>query len=122
MVGAPLFRFSDWRFATTVATDASRDENRRILTPEDLKADGWKLKAAIRQPRVVQEASMQSCQVCGNPVTESIERETGRTMSGAKEIDPTAGTKRFWGGKWYHFDTLVCRSKFESAPNSYLET
>lgn len=64
---------------------------------------------------------MQSCQVCGNPVTDSIEQETGRTMSGAKEIDPTAGTKRFWGGKWYHFDTLVCRSKFESAPNSYLE-
>ena len=53
MVGAPLFRFSDWRFATTVATDASKDENRRILTPEDLKADGWKPKAAIRQPRVV---------------------------------------------------------------------
>ena len=58
---------------------------------------------------------MQSCQVCGNPVTESIEQETGRTMSGAKEIDPTAGTKRFWGGKWYHFDTLVCRSKFEKS-------
>ena len=38
MVGAPLFRFSDWRFATTVATDASKDENRRILTPEDLNS------------------------------------------------------------------------------------
>jgi YHS domain-containing protein len=84
-----------------------------IPTPENLNPDDL--------IDLTKEEDMQSCQVCGNPVTESIEQETGRTMSGAKEIDPTAGTKRFWDGQWYYFDTLACRAKFESSPNSYLE-
>ena len=62
---------------------------------------------------------MPACQVCGKIITDEMEREAGRTASGAIELDPSRGTKRFWGGQWYYFDSLACRSKFESAPNTY---
>ena len=62
---------------------------------------------------------MAACQVCGKLIPDELEREAGRTASGAVELDPTRGTKRFWGGQWYYFDSLACRSKFESAPNTY---
>ena len=62
---------------------------------------------------------MAACRVCGKTITDEFDREAGRTASGAVELDPTRGTKRFWGGQWYYFDSLACRSKFESAPNSY---
>jgi YHS domain-containing protein len=62
---------------------------------------------------------MPACRVCGKTISNDLEREVGRTASGAVELDPVHGTKRFWGGEWYYFDSLTCRSKFESAPNTY---
>ena len=62
---------------------------------------------------------MPTCRVCGKIITDELEREAGRTASGAVELDPARGTKRLWGGQWYYFDSLACRSKFESAPNTY---
>ena len=64
---------------------------------------------------------MAKCQVCGSEIAESMEDPVGRTSSGAKEIDPTKGTKRFWGGQWYYFDSLDCRTKFMVNPDVYLE-
>jgi YHS domain-containing protein len=62
---------------------------------------------------------MLTCRVCGKSITDELEREAGRTASGAVELDPARGTKRYWGGQWHYFDSLACRSKFESAPNTY---
>ena len=63
---------------------------------------------------------MAKCQVCGSEIAESMEDAVRQTSSGAKEIDPTKGTKRFWGGQWYYFDSLACRSRFESSPDEFM--
>lgn len=59
--------------------------------------------------------------VCGKEVDEAKLREqSGTTAFGAKEVDPTAGTRRFHNGKWYYFDSIECRSKFMANPDRYL--
>ncbi len=63
---------------------------------------------------------MAKCQVCGREIAESMEDPVGQTSSGAKEIDPTKGTKRFRGGQWYYFDSLACRSRFEASPDEFI--
>ena len=63
---------------------------------------------------------MAKCQVCGSEIAENMEDPVGLTSSGAKEIDPTKGTKRFWDGHWYYFDSLACRSRFESSPDEFI--
>ena len=60
--------------------------------------------------------------VCGIDIDEAAARaETGQTMHGATEVDPSKGTRRFHDGKWYYFCSLACRNKFISAPDTYLE-
>ena len=62
------------------------------------------------------------CPVCGNEIDEEAARaETGQTAYGAVEVDPAKGTRRFHDGRWYYFDTLDCRSKFMSSPDTYLD-
>ena len=60
------------------------------------------------------------CQVCGAEISQSIENPAGQTSSGADEVDPIKGTKRFWSGRWYYFDTLTCRSRFEASPDEFV--
>jgi len=60
------------------------------------------------------------CQVCGSEIAQSMEDAVGQTSSGANEIDPTKGTKRFWDGRWYYFDSLACRSRFEASPDEFV--
>jgi YHS domain-containing protein len=63
-----------------------------------------------------------TCPVCGKVVDEAAARaQTGQTMHGASEVDPTKGTRQFHDGKWYYFDTLDCRTKFMASPGAYLE-
>ncbi len=38
---------------------------------------------------------MLTCRVCGKSITDELELEAGRTASGAVELDPARGTKRF---------------------------
>jgi YHS domain-containing protein len=65
---------------------------------------------------------MADCPVCGNAVDEAAARaKTGETVHGAREVDPTKGTRQFHSGKWYYFDSLECRSKFMARPESYLK-
>jgi YHS domain-containing protein len=45
---------------------------------------------------------------------------TGFTAHGASETDPTKGTRQFHDGKWYYFDSLECRSKFLTSPETYV--
>jgi hypothetical protein len=45
---------------------------------------------------------------------------TGETAFGAREIDPTKGTRLFHEGEWVYFDKLACRTKFNIAPARYL--
>jgi len=65
---------------------------------------------------------MAECPVCHSTVDEAAAgAKTGQTAHGAKEVDPTKGTRQFHDGKWYHFDTLECRSKFMARPETYLK-
>ena len=61
--------------------------------------------------------------VCGMEIDEAAARaETGRTSFGAAEVDPQKGTRSFYGGRWYYFCSLDCRSKFLANPNAYTAT
>ncbi len=65
---------------------------------------------------------MAMCPVCGSEIDEAAARATtGQTAFGASEVDPQKGTRRFHDGKWYYFDTLTCRSRFMTSPETYLE-
>ena len=64
---------------------------------------------------------MMKCLVCGKAIDlEDAETKTGETAIGAKEVDPSKGTRQFHDGIWYYFDTLNCRSKFTVSPQRYL--
>jgi YHS domain-containing protein len=64
---------------------------------------------------------MMKCLVCNKPIDiDGAENKTGETAFGAKEIDPTKGTRQFHEGEWYYFDTLNCRTKFTVSPQRYL--
>ncbi|MCH8898001.1 MAG: YHS domain-containing protein [Chloroflexi bacterium] len=59
--------------------------------------------------------------VCGKDIDESDARaSTGQTAHGASEVDPNMGTRSFHDGQWYYFCTLECRTKFLTAPNTYI--
>ena len=62
---------------------------------------------------------MPQCNVCGKDVSETLDTPVGKTVAGTPELDPTRGTKRYWDGVWYYFDTLSCRSRFDSSPANY---
>lgn len=63
---------------------------------------------------------MATCPVCKANVDEAkAKASSGLTSGGAHEVDPAAGTRQFHDGKWFYFDTLECRSKFNMAPASY---
>ncbi len=63
---------------------------------------------------------MAQCPVCGNQIDETAARATtGFTAHGAKETDPAKGTRQFHDGRWYYFDSLECRSKFLTHPETY---
>ena len=65
---------------------------------------------------------MAKCPVCAEEVDEAAARsETGLTAYGASEVDPSKGTRRFYDGVWYYFDTLICSSEFILKPANYLE-
>lgn len=65
---------------------------------------------------------MAVCPVCGNTVDQAAARvQTGQTAHGASEVDPTKGTRQFYNGQWYYFDSLECRSKFMVSPKTYLQ-
>ncbi len=56
---------------------------------------------------------MAQCPVCGKNVDEAAVRAaTSQTTFGAREVDPSKGTRQFHDGQWYYFDSLQCRSKF----------
>ncbi|MDO8693434.1 MAG: hypothetical protein Q7J51_05000 [Sheuella sp.] len=62
-----------------------------------------------------------NCPVCKKPIDQqAAESKTGETAFGAKEIDPSKGTRQFHDGVWYYFDTLNCRTKFTVSPQRYL--
>ncbi len=63
------------------------------------------------------------CPVCKTVISEDSARATtGQTMHGANEVDPNAGTRSFFNGEWYYFCTLQCRTRFLTAPNSFIES
>ena len=62
---------------------------------------------------------MPQCRICGKDVSETLDTPVGKTVAGTPELDPTRGTKRYWDGVWYYFDSLACRSRFDSAPANY---
>ena len=65
---------------------------------------------------------MAKCPVCQGVVDENAAKaKTGMTSGGAKEVDPTMGTRQFHDGTWYYFDTLECRNKFTRNPDGYLQ-
>ena len=64
---------------------------------------------------------MPQCKVCGKDVSETLDTPVGTTVAGTPELDPTRGTKRYWEGTWYYFDSLSCRSRFDSAPANYMD-
>ena len=65
---------------------------------------------------------MAKCPVCQGVVDENAAKaHTGMTSGGAKEVDPTMGTRQFHDGTWYYFDTLECRNKFTRNPDGYLQ-
>ena len=58
--------------------------------------------------------------VCGKEIDEEQARnQTGQTMHGATEVDPTQGTRMFQDGQWMYFCGLECRSKFMASPETY---
>lgn len=60
-------------------------------------------------------------QACPVPVNEDAAKaQTGTTAGGAKEVDPTAGTRAFHDDKWYYFCSIECRNKFTRNPDGYL--
>lgn len=60
--------------------------------------------------------------VCGKNVDESaVNAAVGQVAAGAPETAPTAGTKRYYGGKWYYFCSLGCRQKFVATPDEWIE-
>ena len=64
---------------------------------------------------------MAQCPVCGVSVDEAAVRATtGFTAHGASEMDPTKGTRQFHDGKWVYFDSLECRGKFLTSPETYV--
>ena len=64
---------------------------------------------------------MMKCLVCGKAIDlEDAETKTGETAFGAKEVDPSKGTRQFHDGICFYFDTLNCRSKFTVSPQRYL--
>ena len=65
------------------------------------------------------EPQMPQCAVCGSDISESIDRPVGKTVAGTPELDPSRGTKRYWDGVWRYFDSLACRSRFDSSPSDY---
>ena len=70
---------------------------------------------------IIFEIRAMKCLVCGKAIDlEGAESKTGETAHGAKEIDPSKGTRQFHDGDWYYFDTLNCRSKFTISPQRYL--
>lgn len=61
------------------------------------------------------------CPVCKKPIDLSgADTKTGETAFGAREVDPTKGTRQFHDGEWYYFDKLMCRTKFNLSPARYL--
>ncbi len=62
---------------------------------------------------------MPQCRVCGRDVSETLDTPVGKTVAGTPELDPARGTKRYWEGVWHYFDSLSCRSRFDSAPADY---
>jgi len=61
------------------------------------------------------------CIVCNKEIDiESADSTSGETAFGAREIDPSKGTRQFYDGQWIYFDSLNCRTKFMIAPQKYL--
>ena len=59
--------------------------------------------------------------VCGKEIDEAQARsQTGQTLHGASEVDPQQGTRIFHNGQWFYFCGLECRSKFMTAPETYI--
>lgn len=66
---------------------------------------------------------MATCPVCGASVDEAAAKQTsGFTAQGAKETDPSRGTRQFHNGQWVYFDSLECRSKFLRVPEKYIKS
>jgi len=60
--------------------------------------------------------------VCGKEIDEEAAKsQSGQTLHGASEVDPTKGTRRFHNGKWYYFCSMDCRLKFIAHPEEYIE-
>ena len=69
-----------------------------------------------------EEFAMTKCPVCQKQINlEAADSLTWTTPGGAKEVDPTAGTRQFHDGTWYYFDSIECRNRFTQRPDSYLE-
>ena len=64
---------------------------------------------------------MPQCKVCGKDVSATLDTPVGTTVAGTPELDPTRGTKRYREGAWHYFDSLSCRSRFDSAPANYTD-
>ena len=80
-----------------------------------------KRKSLVYKHQYYFEIRAMKCLVCGKAIDlEGAESKTGETAHGAKEIDPSKGTRQFHDGDWYYFDTLNCRSKFTISPQRYL--
>ncbi|MCC6382752.1 MAG: YHS domain-containing protein [Dehalococcoidia bacterium] len=59
--------------------------------------------------------------VCGKEIPEAtINNKVGQVAAGAAEINPEAGTKRYYEGKWYYFCSLACRQKFVATPDELI--
>lgn len=55
------------------------------------------------------------CAACGKDIDQSAaDAKTGQTTHGAREVDPTKGTRIFHDGGWRYFCSLPCRTKFMS--------
>lgn len=66
---------------------------------------------------------MATCPICGAKVDEAAAKQaSGLTAHGAKETDPSRGTRQFHDGRWVYFDSLECRSKFLQAPAQYIKS
>lgn len=61
------------------------------------------------------------CIVCGKEINlQSADNTSGETAFGAREVDPSQGTRQFHDGQWIYFDSLNCRTKFMMNPKKYL--
>ncbi|MBI2867208.1 MAG: YHS domain-containing protein [Chloroflexi bacterium] len=59
--------------------------------------------------------------VCGKEVdVEQLQRQQSTLPTGAKVVDPKAGTRRYHDGKWYYFCSLDCRRKFMENPEAFV--